>query len=187
MDLIVLDPLRTFYGSKSTLKDEDVSELKEDIQSYISGWDTAVLAIGHSTKKDGKKWNPESLKGVVEQMAAARFIFKLSGFYIGIVKGNAVPREEKEKAYELVWDDKKYQWKWTGDWEYQSTLEKSKKVDKRKVNVDWDKVLGDEKEMKLQDLIAKLKEMYDLSERSANTYITEDLERVKHGVYKRKT
>ena len=184
IDLIVLDPLRSLLKKKSTIDDSDMSHFMEDVQYRNSEWNSTILGIGHSTKGSRNSWDVESLKGVQEQAAALRLVYKLTDKFIGIVKGNHVPRNEKEIAYELEWLGEVCQWRRTGASEYQSILEQSENDVQRKVDVLWNDVFGENKEMRTGELVPILIASYHVSERSAKTYIKEDLDVVRHGVYR---
>jgi archaellum biogenesis ATPase FlaH len=61
------------------------------------------------------------------------------------------------------------------------------KVSKKVYQVDWDSVFDEEETMKQKDILDKLVFEYSMSKGSARNYIDADLERIKYGIYGRKT
>lgn len=184
-DLVIVDTFSEAFLGREQNSNIEVRKTINCYAALASKYDTVVLFV-HHLRKDGVRAMPDQshILGSQGFGARLRLVWDLrieqntSNRFLTILKGNHVRGEFKQTMSRLALNEDTAIYRDTGE-----RVPREDHAGPQRIR--WDKIFGLASELKTAEIIDRVMSEHGVQRRTAEASL-EELEKVKHGVYRRK-
>ena len=182
-DLVICDSYGDLFDRGDSNSNVQVRQFLDGYSNLAKKHKCLVLFINHIGKRtDGSGPSKHSVIGSQGFEAKMRVVLDIrpdeqGHRLLSPVKGNYLAHDTKKASFVLLFEETTLNFTMTEERVSHSGIGKNS-TDKKAYKVDWTTVFAEEIELQRKTLINRLHQIYDMPYGTANTYITDQLEKV---------